>query len=190
VCDTCGEDLLFCAPEAVKLGVTTNYLDEVWALGAYQGMIRTLTHEFKYKSVKDLARVGAYYLYHFTDLPEVDYLACIPIHHRRHKERGFNQSRELAKYLADFSQIKFVPFLKRDLYREKQVLVKDKKSREKNVRSVFSMNVVAQNYDLKGKKVLLIDDVVTTGATINECARILKKVGVAEVYGLCLAHGT
>lgn len=189
VCNVCGEDLQFMVPEPVKLAVTTNYLDGVWALATYQGMIKALIKQLKYKGVKDLATVGAYYLYNFANFPTVDYLACIPIHKKRFKERGFNQSRELAIQLAKLSKLEFVPLLKRDLYREKQALSKDKAERERKVRSVFSLNKLTKNYPLPGKSILLIDDVVTTGATLNECARILRKAGATKIYALCLAHG-
>lgn len=189
VCDSCGEDILFMS-EPLKLNVTTNYIDEAWAMAKYQGMIENLIKELKYKGVKDLALVGGYYLWQFCHLPTVDMVTFVPIHKKRFKERGFNQSKLLASELSKQAQLHFFPVLKRDLYREKQALSKNKEERQTKVRGVFELTKQAKELGLENKKILIIDDVITTGATLNECARILKKAGVSKVYALCLAHGS
>jgi ComF family protein len=168
-------------------------LDRVQALAVYQGAIKDLIAAFKYQHVKDLGAVGAYYLYQFCQLPApaaaINFVSFVPIHRRRYRERGFNQSRLLAQHFAARAHLSFSPLLRRDLYREKQALSKDKAERQAKVRGVFSLSAAISPAALQGATVLLIDDVVTTGATLNECARVLKKAGVSQVYALCLAHG-
>lgn len=118
-------------------------------------------------------------------IKSVDYIIPVPLSKERLKQRGFNQSLELAKYIS--KKLK-VNYLRNDLVKVKntpnQTDLK-KNDRKNNLRGVFQFR---SNQNLENKKVLLIDDVFTTGSTLNECSKVLKKEGVKYVFGLTIAR--
>jgi len=112
----------------------------------------------------------------------------IPLHRRKLKERGFNQSEELAKDISHFLNIPiWNKLLIRSKYTESQTKL-NKLEREKNVQDSFKINYLSKNIKLKNKKILLIDDIFTTGATMEECAKVLKREGASEVWGMVVAR--
>ena len=116
---------------------------------------------------------------------DYDLIIPVPLHPRKARERGFNQSGVLSEGLSRRTGIKV---LKRGLIRTRYTKTQtrlSRKERMKNVKGVFRVSVPA---DLNGKYVLLIDDVYTTGATVNECARVLVKAGAEAVDVLTLAR--
>ncbi len=109
----------------------------------------------------------------------------VPLHPRRLRERGFNQSLVLARHVAGHLQTE-LDFL--SLRRIKYTLPQTglgKKDRQKNVRQAFG---VTDHEAIKGKTILLVDDVSTTGNTLNECAKVLRKSGCKRVLCLVLAR--
>jgi len=109
----------------------------------------------------------------------------VPLHRRRLRERGFNQSLLLARVLASDlgNRLDYLSLI-RNRYTQAQTGLK-KKERRKNVKDAFS---IIHPDAIKDKKILLVDDVFTTGHTVNECARSLKKSGAATVICLTLAR--
>lgn len=188
ICEVCGDSVVVGDGQALKLA-QSQYLDGVWAVAQYQGVMKILIKQLKYKHLRDLAAVGGHYIWQMGRLPKADWISFVPIHRRRYLERGFNQSRALAEEVSRLSALPLYPLLKRVLYREKQAASKDLMERLSKIRGVFALSKQVAVKDLAGKKIVLIDDVVTTGSTLNECARVLKKAGVAKVWAVCLAHG-
>ncbi len=114
-----------------------------------------------------------------------DLLVPVPIHYRRLLQRKYNQSALLAKYLARQTAVPVDYFsLKRTQNTVPQVQLSGK-ARRQNLRHAFT---VAKPQNIKGRKIVLIDDVETTGSTLLECAKALKKAGAAEIYSLTLAR--
>jgi len=113
-------------------------------------------------------------------------LIPVPLHRKQLKKRGFNQSEEIAKGLSVFLDI---PLMNNVLIKAKETppqVELDEGARRENIKSVF----LAKNPELiKGKNVLLVDDVFTTGSTMEECARVLKAAGAKEVSGVTVARG-
>lgn len=109
----------------------------------------------------------------------------VPLHPKRVRERGFNQSLLLARYVARGlkSDLDFLS-LKRVRYTLPQTRLA-KKERQRNVRGAFQLKT---RDAVKGKTILLVDDVFTTGNTMNECARILKQGGSGKVFCVSLAR--
>ena len=108
----------------------------------------------------------------------------MPLHKSRYRERGFNQSEIVAE---EVSKITDLSVLKNALKRKKNT--KDQtnlspQQREENVKGAF---VVTQPEMINGKKIILVDDVITTGATLNECARMLKQAGAEKILGTTIA---
>jgi len=150
-------------------------------------MIRHAIHQLKYNNFKamasPLARLLAEYL-EARPLP-VEVIVPVPLNARRLRERGYNQSCLIARELGRLIDL---PVVEDSLLRLKdtpaQVKAPDAEIRRKNVLGVFA----CCNGELEGRKVLLIDDVCTTGATLDSCAIALNKVGVGSVWGLTLSR--
>lgn len=148
--------------------------------------LRKAIHRLKYQNEKSLAAPLATLLaecYHANNL-HTEVIVPVPLHQARYKERGYNQSTLLARAL---SQILQQPVDDKTLIRHRvtqsQMTLKAQE-RQVNVKDAFS----CRSANLANKTVLLIDDVCTTGATLNACAQALKTTGVSQVYGLTLAR--
>ncbi len=113
----------------------------------------------------------------------VDTVAAVPLHWRRRLRRGYNQSSLLAKYVAGDGR-RFCTDLVRVRYTKQQPAMASAASRRRNVAGAFA---VRRDHRFAGRRVLLVDDVKTTGATLSECAKVLKQAGAAEVFGAVVA---
>ncbi|MFH1091383.1 MAG: ComF family protein [Pseudomonadota bacterium] len=159
------------------------------AAGLHQDTLRKAIHYFKYNGRTELARPLAVFMTQHLERPfyppETDLILPIPLHRRRLQERGFNQALLLARALFKPWKKKIHhDLLQRIRWTEPQVNLKGQE-RLKNVRQAFA----APSPDkIKGRSVMLIDDVYTTGATVIECTRALKKAGAAQVLVLTLAR--
>jgi len=117
----------------------------------------------------------------FTDF----LLVPVPLEKRKIRWRGFNQAEEIGKELSNFLKI---PLLDDVLIKIKETLSQVElsgKEREENIKGVF---VIKNKEKIEGEKILLVDDVYTTGATMKECARILKEAGAKEIIGIVVAR--
>jgi len=115
-------------------------------------------------------------------------VAPVPLHARRLRWRGFNQAELLARDVCQKFNLTLQPnLLRRTRYTSPQAKLK-RRRRLKNMRRAFKINRSWKN-NLKEAKIILIDDVATSGATLNECAKELKKHGALEVWGLVLKRG-
>lgn len=115
----------------------------------------------------------------------VDVIIPVPLHPKRLRWRGFNQSVLLAQQVSRALDVPLDPFV---LHRNQETPPQTQlteEERRKNVRGAFSLN---PHRPIKGRRVLLVDDVYTSGATVNECSRSLKRGGAKEVYVLTLAR--
>ena len=168
------------------------YLDGVIIAGNYDDKIlNQLIKLLKYHFIKDIAVILGNYLIAFLQsnqyikLNSKSIIIPVPLHQRRWRWRGFNQAEEIAKVVTQNSQFKINS---KDLIRTKHKRAQAKlneKQRLKNVTDCFSWS----GNDLTGADIVLIDDVVTTGATLNECAKILKQNGAGKIWGLVVAKG-
>lgn len=114
-------------------------------------------------------------------LAHADVIAPVPLFWWKHMRRGYNQAALLANIISQDTGISTQPMLKRVKNTRTQTRL-DTKARQDNVHNAF----VTCAADIKDKKIILVDDVLTTGVTINECARVLKQAGAAEIYS-CVA---
>lgn len=156
----------------------------------YRGPVRELLQSFKYGHAAWLAEDLANLLVRcleaqFSDL-DVDVVSAVPLYHARARERGYNQSHLLAVALARQIRKPLIPrLLKRNRRTETQTHL-TLEQRKANVKGAFT---VRNPEWVPGLRVLLVDDVMTTGATVNECARVLKQAGAARVYVVTVARG-
>ena len=116
----------------------------------------------------------------------LDILVPVPMHHKQFAKRQYNQSAVLAAHLSQATGIPSVPKILARIRETRPQYTLNKQERAENIKHAFQVKDGAQ---LPGAKVLVIDDICTTGSTINECARVLKQAGASEVHGLVLAHG-
>jgi len=118
-------------------------------------------------------------------LSEFDIIVPVPLHPTRERERTYNQSRLIASAIKkQVPRLKLSQILIRKKYTKPQAGL-DSKERQDNVRDVF---IFRKREDLAGKKVVIVDDVVTTGATINNCAKVIKENGAAHVCCISIAR--
>jgi ComF family protein len=152
-------------------------------------VLRQLVHIFKYGCVKTLARPLADLLARALPLDErFDAVVPVPLHWRRRWSRGFNQSALLARALARRSGIPMIQALRRTRSTAVQAGLSNS-SRRQNVVAAFSVRRAgAFAGKLAGRRILLIDDVLTTGATAAACAIALKRAGAAHVAVLTVAR--
>lgn len=150
--------------------------------------LQEILHQFKYSNkyrigIKLGEEIAKTRNITITDW-KIDLVIPVPLHHLKKAERGYNQSYYIAKGFSQAIGIKKNEnLLKRKRYTESQTL-KNISDRELNVRDAFS---VTNKTKIKGKNILLVDDVITTGATVSECARQLLNAGANKVYSLSAA---
>jgi len=177
-------------------------LDGIWIAADYDNkLVAQIIKSYKYFLVKDLSAVlGKILALFLRDLLNINSFAPrrkkilsglrsalimpVPLHPRRERWRGFNQAELIARELAEVMRLEINTGLKRIKYKQAQAKLKEKE-RFENIRGSFAW----KGGDLSGENIILIDDVATTGATLNECALILKANGAGEVWGLVVAKG-
>jgi ComF family protein len=163
--------------------------DAAYCFGAYDGVLRQLIHLYKYGRVKTLARPLGEMLTRALPRDEsFDAVTPVPLHWRKLWSRGFNQSALLARVVARRSGIPMVAALRRTRFTAAQAGLGNS-SRRKNVAAAFRVRR-AGGFERKvaGRRILLIDDVLTTGATAAACANALKRAGAARVALLTIAR--
>ncbi|MEI9977287.1 MAG: ComF family protein [Ignavibacteriota bacterium] len=153
--------------------------DAAYCFGSYEGTLRQLIHLYKYRQIQTLSRPLAELLLTALPLDECyDVVTAVPLHWRKKWQRGFNQSELLAQEIARHRGIPTVRALRRVRSTLTQAGLSNTE-RRKNVSAAFHCRRAAES--LRGKSVLLIDDVMTTGSTAAACARALKRAGVDKV---------
>ena len=153
----------------------------------FDGIMRQAIHQLKYKNLRALVEPLAGLLndYLITNPIPGEVLVPVPLHRKRLRERGYNQSSLLAKELGKLLNLPVVDdCLIRQQHAPPQARTSTIEERRNNVAGAFTCH----NYRLRDKQVLLIDDVSTSGATLNACATALKANGATSVWGLVLAR--
>jgi len=146
---------------------------------------RKIIHNLKYSSItknaSDIIRFGLTVFY--GELKKADFITFVPLHPLRFLRRGYNQAAILAKVAARELDIDCQRTMKRTRYN----ITQTKKSREKRKKSVKNLFAMLSKTDVKGKTIILVDDVCTTGSTIGECSKVLLNAGAKKVVLLVLA---
>ena len=199
VCVSCGHPgTMFCeqcherverllTPIYVQNDVGKRPLSQAWAAAKFSGPIPDIIHNFKYNGHFALAKPLATIMVETWMLltrPEIDLVVPIPLHHEREKKRGYNQAALLVKSFG--SQIKLdtdFEAVRRIRHTRPQVGL-SAKARQVNVSNAFWAN----EKRIAGKRILMIDDVFTTGATMSAAANALSAAGALAVFGYCVAR--
>ncbi len=221
ICRTClslikFNNTLFCPvcrarlPENKKIcHFNSQYL--LAAAGNYDDpVLQNLIHYFKYKSFKNIAPILGEIALKYLQILNLNLkpfaVTPIPLHPKKERQRGFNQSKLLAEFLAKKLDLEFLDGLKRIKNTEPQVKIKDPEKRTENIKGCFEINPhtkrewslsandssysrygVGVKNPIRGKNILLIDDVFTSGATISEAVKILKANGSGKIIALVVA---
>jgi competence protein ComFC len=161
------------------------------AVAAYRGrgIVREIIHRFKYSRQIYLRHLVARWLRAALDDQRLrdrrfDVIVPVPLHPARQRERGFNQASLLAELLSVEISVPSRPLLERIRYTNTQTAL-DRTERMENLHDAFRLRKTANVRDLR---VLLIDDVLTTGSTLSECARVLKRAGAISVHAATAAR--
>ncbi len=154
----------------------------------YRGVIRRAIFQVKYRWTFDVAKVLVDLLseniWKFS-VPKNYILVPIPLHRKRENWRGFNQSERFCRIMAEKFGVSTSSVLVKVLETRPQVGL-TREERRKNIRGAFQ---ISQSEKVKGKSYILVDDVFTTGSTMNEACRVLKAAGAGEVWAMAIALG-
>ena len=192
-CPTCGNPYSTDGPTPHLCGDClggVHLFDRARATGFYRGILRETIHRFKYGGqtflARPLARIVAACGKELTKLHNVDLIVPVPLHAKRLRQRGFNQASLLARHLGSALKISVdYASLKRSRWTEPQTGL-SRRQRALNVKGAFELS---RPKKIEAKSILLVDDVFTTGETVNQCVRALKKDGGAkEVVVLTVAR--
>jgi ComF family protein len=191
-CQTCSEpfdgsidNMFTCANCAHR----TIYFEAAIAAYRGRGIVRNVIHDFKYNRQIHLRHLVGRWLVAGLDDDRLrdrrfDVIVPVPLHPARERERGFNQASLLAELLSKQTSIRCRPLLQRIRYTTTQTAL-DRSERMENLHNAFRLRKKA---DVRGLRVLLIDDVLTTGSTLSECARVLKRAGAISVHAATAAR--
>lgn len=194
LCPNCYRQIDF-IPMPLDINLEEKYLQNVYVTAHYQGVIKKLIQIYKYKSVKDIGKVIAELIWYSTDLPNIDLLIPIPLKKDKLKKRGFNQSEEICKHLSALFGMPYLNSLNKVGDYKSQASMESKEARLSNLTNTFVVNsqfkkyLETQNNSKQEISILIIDDVITTGTTLNEAAKVFKNLGIKNIYGFAVAHG-
>jgi len=189
LCDRCGDPLpswraiSAAALRCPRCRRASRFVDRARAVGHYDGVLRAIVHALKYEGRRSLARPLAV-LMRERAADVLDGAACVipvPLHPSKRRRRGFNQAADLARHLG----LPVVHALARVRATVSQTDL-PASQRHRNVKDAFALTRHAVL--VTGAAVVLVDDVSTTGATLEACARVLKSAGVLEVRALTVAR--
>jgi len=191
-CAVCGLPLLIKNKSCHHCRLLQPSWHKLIAVSDYQKPLTKLIYQFKFNqkielsySLARLMFLAWYQVRLSTGLPKPDIVTCVPLYHNRYWSRGYNQSALLAKHIAYWLGADFKPYLlKRKGKREDQKSL-SKLKRKQNVQHLFYCDT-----NLMEKTIIVIDDIVTTGYTINEVSKQLLSQGALNIQILCLCRTT
>ena len=186
VCPVCQPGLPWLEGKAAERRV--DFADRCFSPLAYRDAVPGAVHRYKFSRVRALGRPFARLMAQCLEehLPQGADLVCwAPLSKKRLRERGFDQARLMAEEVGRLRAIPSRPVLRKTRHTAPQSGLEDGDARRDNARGAYGLLPGAE---LAGKRVLLVDDVVTSGATLSACAALLRRAGAAEIFCLTLAQ--
>ena len=186
VCPACRPRLPWLEGKAGERRV--DFADGCFSPLAYREAVPQAVHRYKFSRVRALGKPFAALTARCLEghLPQgADLICWAPLSRKRLRERGFDQARLMAEEVGRLLNIPALPALEKVRNTGPQSELEEESARRANARGAYALLPGA---DLRGKRVVLVDDVVTSGATLSECAALLRQGGAAEVYCLTLAQ--
>lgn len=189
LCEDCYHDLQFYFVQnhyqQVKKRFNRVYFDDLLIMAKFNGALVKLIKALKYKSAKNTAPFLARMLYRHLKIPQADLITFVPLHQKKLRIRGYNQSQEIAKELTKLCKIPNKNLLYKKKHNSAQAEIKDQQERMLRMKDLFR---VKERYrqGLNHKTLILLDDVLTTGATLNAASKALKQAGAENIFGLII----
>ncbi len=188
-CGNCGKLLIseknFCTSCRTKIEKEDlSFYDKVFAIYPYQGMGGKILRQWKNQNVRSIAELFSASIFHFVNSKEeLKNINIVPVPPRpkKLKTKGWDQIEDMACILESFYGINISRYLKREDGTSQKSLSKEK--RKTNLKGKIHLK---NNGIILPEKLIILDDVITTGATLNFCAQVLKDAGCKKVYCLCL----
>lgn len=164
------------------------YFDEHLYIFLYQGIIRRIILKYKFQEEAYLYKTFVNFLLKnenfFEKIEKYDTIVPVPISKKRKKKRGYNQSELLAKEIAYNTNLVLE---KESLYKIKDIVEQSKLNKENRLKNIQGVYELVNKEKLNKKKILLIDDIYTTGSTVNECSKVLREAKPKKIGVLTLA---
>ncbi len=156
----------------------------------YDGYMRSLLYDMKYSNNKKLAKeiiflYNDYLIKNLDYFKTFDYVISVPLHNKKLRQRGFNQSEIMAQTISKIINVPYYPLLIRTRHTPPQSKL-NFKQRRKNLKGVFDFNTPFKDLPLKGKKVIIVDDIFTSGTTILYCGKTLENAGVSDILSITI----
>lgn len=160
-------------------------------------LLRQMIYEFKYRFVKEIKKelgqtlINSIKIHYQTLINNNSIITFVPLNKRRKIWRGFNQAELIAKETANNFQLPLISLLERKRNTSPQAEIKSQHERKNNIKHAFALKETT-DYPLsffRDKNIILVDDICTTGATLEECAKTLRALKPKETWGLVLARG-
>jgi ComF family protein len=192
LCECCGEplpawrDISLPMARCARCRRGQRFVTQALAAGAYDGSLRAIVHALKYEGRRSLAKPLAALMRSRCGrlLADADCLVPVPLHPSRRRARGFNQALDLARWLAS-DRVPVCQALRRVRATPTQTGL-PAAQRHRNMRDAFGYSRRA--LPLPGSVVVLVDDVSTTGATLEACAKVLRELGAGEIRAVTAAR--
>lgn len=187
ICRECEEKLPYTVGDSALQKFP--FIDKCVSPLYYKDKVRASVHRYKFGGCSAYSRRYAALMSDCVennlDCRSIDVISWIPLSKKRLRQRGYDQARLLAEEIAAKTGLPCRQLLQKVKNNSAQSLTRDAKQRRENVAGVYALDDGA---DVSGLRILLVDDVVTTGATMSEAARILRKEGAKSVFGVTLAR--
>lgn len=187
ICRECEEKLPYTVGDSAMQKFP--FIDKCVSPLYYKDKVRDSVHRYKFGGCSAYSRRYAALMSDCVennlDCRSIDVISWIPLSKKRLRQRGYDQARLLAEEIAAKTGLPCRQLLQKVKNNSAQSLTRDAKQRHENVAGVYALDDGA---DVSGLRILLVDDVVTTGATMSEAARILRKAGAKSVFGVTLAR--
>jgi len=168
----------------------TSAVEKAWSCCYYTDTVKDCIHLFKYRGYAGLADIFGYIMLEFAEknglFENIDFIVPVPMHSSKKRERSYNHAELLARFIAKRS---FVSLDSKNLKKIKWTQSQSELDKAKRLNNVKDTFLVIDKEIFRDKSILLIDDVYTTGATINECAGTLLSSGSKKVFSFTLARG-
>jgi ComF family protein len=199
LCSLCGEKLPFrspvpeAAPRCELCRRAAPRFNKAVAYGAYEGTLRELLHVFKYQRVRSAGPLLCRLLHQAVAAAGISgplLVVPVPLAKGKRRVRGFNQAGEIAEGFARLSPAPSIQLDAKSLVRTRETISQTgltRRQRQANLRGAFA---VIRREKIRGRRILVVDDVMTTGATAGECSRVLLRAGASAVFVATVARAT
>lgn len=189
-CEDCCTQIPYMKNGNINLIKSSNYYDDIICVCEYSGIIKEALIRYKFFNKPSYYRTFAQLLYNkiseMTEWEKADIIVSVPLYRKKERQRGYNQSHLISKHLGKLLGIKVDgSLIIRTKNTDSQSLL-NRVQRLQNVKDAFQVTDATAVY---GKSILILDDILTTGTTLNECCKVLKSSGARKVTAAVIATG-